>query len=399
MKILVIRFRQMGDAILATPLLSALRQNYPDAEIDFVLNERIAPLFEGHPALSRIITFSDHERHSAFIYIRKVWQVVHQTHYDVIIDMRSTVNTMLFALFSLRGCWRIGIRKPYTWGVFNRRIEACEDDESMIDHNLKLVPPSVPPKGGRMSPIPSIPPKGGRKSPIPSIPPKGGRKSPIHSVPPKGERYSSARQNRLFPPSGGQRGVKGLSLFITDQERQDFRQYMAGQGIDFSRPVLLVGVTAKLAHKTWPEDRMTEVLRRLIEAYPRLQLIFNYAPGKEAENAQRIHARLLSSAATPSQPLPVFLNIQAKTPRQLAAMAANCTAYFGNEGGGRHIVHAMGRPSLVICSPGASKTTWLPQDTDVLALGIDAASYDLITVDRVWLELQSFLNVILPSNS
>ena len=386
MKILVIRFRQMGDAILATPLLSALRQNYPDAEIDFVLNERIAPLFEGHPALSRIITFSDHERHSAFIYIRKVWQVVHQTHYDVIIDMRSTVNTMLFALFSLRSRWRIGIRKPYTWGIFNRRIEACEDDESMIDHNLKLVPPSIPPKGGRMSPIPSVPPKGGRKSPIPSVPPKG-------------ERYSSAGQNRLFPPSGGQRGVIGLSLFITDQERQDFRQYMAGQGIDFSRPVLLVGVTAKLAHKTWPEDRMTEVLRRLIEAYPRLQLIFNYAPGKEAENAQRIHARLLSSAATPSQPLPVFLNIQAKTPRQLAAMAANCTAYFGNEGGGRHIVHAMGRPSLVICSPGASKTTWLPQDTDVLALGIDAASYDLITVDRVWLELQSFLNVILPSHS
>ena len=386
MKILVIRFRQMGDAILATPLLSTLRQNYPDAEIDFVLNERIAPLFEGHPALSRIITFSDHERHSAFTYIRKVWQVVHQTHYDVIIDMRSTVNTMLFALFSLRSRWRIGIRKPYTWGVFNHRIEACEDDESMIDHNLKLVPPSIPPKGGRKSPIPSIPPKGGRMSPIPSIPPKG-------------ERYSSAGQNRLFPPSGGQRGVKGLSLFITDQERQDFRQYMAGQGIDFSRPVLLVGVTAKLAHKTWPEDRMTEVLRRLIEAYPHLQLIFNYAPGKEAENAQRIHARLLSSAATPSQPLPVFLNIQAKTPRQLAAMAANCTAYFGNEGGGRHIVHAMGRPSLVICSPGASKTTWLPQDTDVLALGIDAASYDLITVDRVWLELQSFLNVILPSNS
>ncbi len=386
MKILVIRFRQMGDAILATPLLSTLRQNYPDAEIDFVLNERIAPLFEGHPALSRIITFSDHERHSAFTYIRKVWQVVHQTHYDVIIDMRSTVNTMLFALFSLRSRWRIGIRKPYTWGIFNRRIEACEDDESMIDHNLKLVPPSIPPKGGRMSPIPSIPPKGGRMSPSPSVPPKG-------------ERYSSAGQNRLFPPSGGQRGVKGLSLFITDQERQDFRQYMAGQGIDFSRPVLLVGVTAKLAHKTWPEDRMTEVLRRLIEAYPRLQLIFNYAPGKEAENAQHIHARLLSSAATPSQPLPVFLNIQAKTPRQMAAMAANCTAYFGNEGGGRHIVHAMGRPSLVICSPGASKTTWLPQDTDVLALGIDAASYDLITVDRVWLELQSFLNVILPSHS
>jgi heptosyltransferase-2 len=76
-------------------------------------------------------------------------------------------------------------------------------------------------------------------------------------------------------------------------------------------------------------------------------------------------------------------------------MAANCTAYFGNEGGARHIVHAMGKPSLVICSPFASKTTWLPQNTDVLALGIDAESYDLITVDKVWSELQSFTSCIM----
>ena len=113
MKILVVRFRQMGDAILATSMLSTLKKSFPDAEIHFVLNERIAPLFEGHPAISRIITFSDDERHSFFIYIKKVWHIVHQTRYDAIIDMRSTLNTMFFALFSHRSKWRIGIRKPF----------------------------------------------------------------------------------------------------------------------------------------------------------------------------------------------------------------------------------------------------------------------------------------------
>lgn len=321
MKILVVRFRQMGDAILATPLLSTLRKNFPEAEIDFVLNERIAPLFEGHPAISRIITFSDDERHSFFIYLKKVWRIVHQTRYDAIIDMRSTVNTMLFALFSLRSHWRIGIRKPYTWGIFNHRIEGCEDDESMIDHNLKLA--------------------------------------------------------ETLKPSETDRN---LSLFITDHEKAFFRAYMQRQGIDFSQPVMLVGVTAKLEHKTWPEDRMTEVLRRIIETLPQWQLIFNYAPGREADNAQRIY-KLLNS------PKNVFLNIEAKSPRALAAMAANCTAYFGNEGGGRHIVHAMGKPSLVICSPYASKTTWLPQDTDIVAQGIDANE---ATVEVVWEQLLAF---------
>lgn len=353
MRILVIRFRQMGDAILATPLLSTLKQNLPEAEIDFVLNERIAPLFDSHPAVSRIITFTEQERHSLFTYIRKVWRTVHQTHYDAIIDMRSTTNTMLFALFSLSSRWRIGVRKPYTWGVFNHRFEGCEDNESMISHNLLLA-------------------------------------QPLHAL---REHWTEDRN---------------LSLHITDEEKQSFRTYMEQQGIDFSRPVMLVGVTAKLENKTWPEDRMTEVLRRFISSFPQWQLIFNFAPGQEETNARRIYERLSSAvtsatASALARPLPVFLNIAAQSPRQLAAMAASCTAYFGNEGGARHIVHAMGCPSLVICSPGASKTTWLPQDTNIPATGIAASDisshlsnlsreeqYALITVDRVWPLLYSF---------
>ena len=325
MKILVVRFRQMGDAILATPLLSTLRRNFPDADIDFVLNERIAPLFVGHPAISRIITFSEQERHSVFTYIKKVWHIVHQTRYDAIIDMRSTVNTMLFALFSLGSKWRIGIKKPYTWGLFNHRIEACEDNESMIDHNLKLCLPLTP--------------------------------TPKEDL-----------------------TDRNLSLSLTEKEKLAFRQYMQQQGIDFCRPVMLVGVTAKLEQKTWAENRMTEVLRRFIETFPQWQVIFNYAPGREAENARRIYERL-------DRHQNIFLDIQARSPRELAAMAAHCTAYFGNEGGGRHIVHAMGRPSLVVCSPMASKRTWLPQDTDTLALGIDAQD---ATVDVVWNMLLAF---------
>ncbi|MBR5749154.1 MAG: glycosyltransferase family 9 protein [Prevotella sp.] len=321
MRILVIRFRQMGDAILATPLLSTLHRSFPDAELHFVLNERIAPLFEGHPAISRIITFSEAERHAPLTYLRKVWQTVHQTHYDAIIDMRSTLNTMPFALFSLRSKNRIGIRKPYTFGIYNYRIEGCEDAESMITHNLKLAEPLKPAVTDR-----------------------------------------------------------NLTLSITEKEKTVFRTYMQHEGIDFNRPVMLVGVTAKLENKTWAEDRMTETLRRLLDTFPHLQLIFNYAPGREAENARRIYEHL---GANPH----IFLQIQAKSPRELAAMAANCTAYFGNEGGGRHIVHAMGKPSLVVCSPLASKTTWLPQDTDVLAWGIDAND---ATIEKVWNQLLAF---------
>jgi heptosyltransferase-2 len=274
-----------------------------------------------------------------------VWRVVHDNRYDAVIDMRSTVNTMLFALFSLRSPLRIGIRKPYTWGVFNRRYEGCEDDENMIDHNLRLAEP-------------------------------------------------------LSTGHGAWKEVRNLTLCITGEEQRAFRQYMQQQGVDFSRPVMLVGVTAKLPDKTWAEERMTETLRRLMARFPDLQLIFNYAPGQEADNAHRIYETL----GCPPQ---VFVDVEARSARQLAAMAANCTAYFGNEGGGRHIVQAMGRPSLVVCSPGASKTTWLPQATDVAAWGVAAADladvtgmtrtqqYDLLTVDAVWPLLERFCREVI----
>lgn len=342
-KILVVRFRQMGDAILATSLLNTLHKSFPEAKIDFVLNQRIAPLFEGHPSVNHIWTFSDDERHSVITYIKKVWHIVRSQRYDAIIDMRSTFNTMLFALFSPSSALRVGIRKPYTCMVFNNRIEGCEDDESMIDHNLQLAKPF--------------------------------------------ERYGTVVYDR------------SITLEISDKEKSDFRAYMEQQGIDFSKPVMLVGVTAKLDNKTWAEDRMISTLAQLIGKYPDMQLIFNYAPGREAENARRIYDALPERGN-------VFINIEARSARQLAAMSYNCTAYFGNEGGARHIVQAMGRPSMVICSPVASKKTWLPDDCGVPAWGIAASDiadtkgmshlqqYSLITVDHVWPVLQRFCDDI-----
>lgn len=358
--ILVIRFRQMGDAVLTTPLLDTLRANFPQARIDFVLNERIAPLFEDHKSIDRIITFTEEERHSKMAYLKKVWRIVHDTRYDAIIDMRSTVNTMLFAVFSTSTKYTIGLDKAYTRLFFKYRIpKECTEEENMIDHNLRLAKPLL------------------------------------------------TEKSNIF--------CRDLSLNISDEEKTHFRQYMQEQGIDFSQPVILVGVTAKLENKTWPEERMAETLALLVKNYPQLQIIFNYAMGKEAENARRIYEKMTLSLEPGNSPLGnnrqlrnVFLNIEAKGTRQLAAMAANSTAYFGNEGGARHIIQAMGRPSMVICSPMANKRIWLPDETNVPAWGIAASDiedtigldserqYQLITVERVWEKLKDFIeNVVL----
>lgn len=341
LKILIIRFRQMGDTIMATPLFDTLHASFPSAKIDLVLNERIAPLFEGHPSLHCIYTFTEEERHHIFTYLRKVWYIVHKMHYDVIIDMRSTVNTQIFALFSPFTPYRIGVRKSYTRLTSNYLIRAC-GRESMVMHNLAMAEP--------LSQIGLL----------------------------------------LFHHR--------LTLPLSNQELFDMRDYLAKMGINFNSPIILMGVTAKLAFKVWKEERMINIIDRFLEKYTAAQLIFNYAPGKEEMNARRIYRKLKNNSR-------VFIDIKAESPRELYALSHYVDLYFGNEGGARHIVHAAGKPSFVICAPGSFKSTWIPSD-EIPAEGVSAADitdvtnmseeqqYDCITSDYVWEKLVLFMNHI-----
>ncbi|MCF2672748.1 glycosyltransferase family 9 protein, partial [Fusobacterium varium] len=42
MKILIIRFKQIGDAVLSSVICNTLKKSFPEAEIDYVVYEHIA---------------------------------------------------------------------------------------------------------------------------------------------------------------------------------------------------------------------------------------------------------------------------------------------------------------------------------------------------------------------
>ncbi len=345
MRILIIRFRQMGDAILATSLCNTLRHNFPEAIIDYVLNERIAPLFECHPSIDNIITFTDQERHSPLVYILKIWKIVHNHHYDVIIDLRSTVNTAFFALLSPSTKYRIGLNKPYTKLMYNHRISLSTPEEDVIFHDLKFV-------------------------------------TPLEQIKPI-ER------------------IRRFTLSVKSYEQSEFRARMIHFGVRLDKPIILAGVTSKLDNKTWNKNSMTDILSNIINKYPEVQIIFNYAPGKEETEARCMYSALMKKVKTDR----VFIDVEARSSRELVAMSSLITFYFGNEGGTRHIAEAVGKPSFVICSPNVRKKNWLPV-SDIPSYGIDVQDilsseqlssmtyqqqYDAITEEYVWNKLQSFI--------
>jgi len=343
-KILVIRFRQIGDSILAVALCSTLKKSFPTAEIHFVLNKNIAPLYEGHPDIDKVITFDKNENKPFYAYIKKVWQVVHHNKYDIIIDMRSTIRTLLFSLFSLRTPFRIGRIKSYTHLLLNYPIDTYNENLTidMVERNLLLATPL--------------------------------------------EKVTSIQYTKDF------------KLYLTQKEKNDFREYMIKKGIDFSRPVFLIGVTTKLTHKKWKVAFMVATLQKILNDYKDIQMIFNYAPGYEEEDAKKIYKELEGTEN-------IKIDIQASSLRQLAALCANCSFYFGNEGGARHIAQAVGIPSFAIFSPSASKSMWLPSNS-IMAEGISANDilsleqrrdltyeqcFDIITPEEVYKRLQPII--------
>src|SRR5437763_10746810 len=51
---LVVKLRHHGDVLLAAPVLTTLKSHAPKLEIDALLYDDTAPMFDGHPALSEL---------------------------------------------------------------------------------------------------------------------------------------------------------------------------------------------------------------------------------------------------------------------------------------------------------------------------------------------------------
>jgi len=66
-KILLIATRQIGDVLLITPLLRALRQAYPEATIDVVVYAGKGAILVGNPDYNTLISVAEHPNFSQYV--------------------------------------------------------------------------------------------------------------------------------------------------------------------------------------------------------------------------------------------------------------------------------------------------------------------------------------------
>jgi heptosyltransferase-3 len=91
-RVLIVRLRSIGDTVLTTPSLLALRRFLPQAQIDILLEDWVAPVLDGFEHLNNIITL---ERDSTAARAR-VARRLRASHYDVVYNLHGgTTATLL----------------------------------------------------------------------------------------------------------------------------------------------------------------------------------------------------------------------------------------------------------------------------------------------------------------
>jgi len=91
-KVLIVRLRSIGDTVLATPALFALRRFLPQAKIDILLEDWVAPLLEGSALVDRVTPIPRHGNSAR----ARVARELHHANYDVVYNLHGgTTATFL----------------------------------------------------------------------------------------------------------------------------------------------------------------------------------------------------------------------------------------------------------------------------------------------------------------
>ncbi len=147
-RILVVRLGAIGDCLRVLPSVVLLRQAFPEAEIGWVVDNHVAPVLRGHPALDRLHVLDRRLYKQGFGSARRefgrVAAELAAAHYDVAIDFHTRLKSGYLAWRS-RAPRRIGLGlRSGTEANFlftNERVTLEDPYESRVMRFARLLAP------------------------------------------------------------------------------------------------------------------------------------------------------------------------------------------------------------------------------------------------------------------
>lgn len=226
-KILVLRLRSLGDLLLITPALRAVKTWRPDLELWVAVEEQFAAVFEGNTDVSGTIVIAGPRRPSTRAYVRALGEIRHRKFaacYNLHGGTRSAWLTLGSAAPVRVGFSHYRPRLPYNVFVPNAEEIFDRREFHTVEHRIAAF-------------------------------------------------YWTGLPEGEIPP---------LQVFPQEEARRRVRAQWAAAGGDPARPYAVIRPTAKYATKQWSAAGFAEVARHL-EGHHGLQAVLSCGPGEETE--------------------------------------------------------------------------------------------------------------------
>lgn len=136
-KILIIQTAFLGDVVLATPLIRAVKKKYPQSKITFLLIPQTEGLLQNNPDLHGIVVYAKKDKEKGIFGFLNLVKKVKASGFDLaFIPHRSLRSALL--VYLARIPQRIGFNKSSGAFLFTKRVKYVHNQPE-AERNLSLL--------------------------------------------------------------------------------------------------------------------------------------------------------------------------------------------------------------------------------------------------------------------
>lgn len=301
-KILIIRLSSIGDILLATPLLRALRENFPDAQLDFLVKSQFAEPLRYHPAINKVYEFNPQDEWPA---LRNLGRRLSETCYDVVIDIHKSLRSRCFA----RIAWPKRILR-HRKHVFRRWL--------LVTTKINL----------------------------------------MRRVPPIYQRYLDAATPLGITTAKPLADGRWLELFWREQDEQIAGEALRARSWQPDQPLIGLAPGAGYFTKRWPAEYFGELAADLIRQGHQVVIL---GGRQDVELAKKIEEIVEAALLHDTRQWPLLNLAGAVSLLGSAAVIKRCRLLVANDSGLMHVAEAVGTPLVAIFGSTTRELGFFPQ--------------------------------------